>query len=1801
MPGTKKKKGQVTPAVDREEVKRKVTRKQLEKLIDRGTEILDSGENDKDTISELKAIINGIRSRQETLSNLDSILADRVADDETAYEDALTEADDYDQDTIYALTRFEILVQESTAPKTQPERKSRNVSGASRKVNLPKLSLACFSGERPLEWQTFIETFESAIDCDTGLSNIQKFQYLRSQLSGEAANVISQMKLSNDNYTEALQLLKDRYGQGHKLRSAYMEALWKLPPPSDELSSIVEFHDNLESYIRGLAGLGRTDDTYGELLIPIILEKLPRKIRKEIAREHGDREWSLSDLRAAIRKEIEVMRAGDGIDEEPDLQISSTAGAFLVGNRHNRYAKRSSTYDRRNTAPPRIRRPCGYCKDTSHPSEDCNIFRDYGKRIEIVKRDSMCFNCLGSHQVKHCKSRSRCRHCNRSHHSSICNTVASFQKTDAKFSNKSEECAPRVKETTTAHVHYSVSSRSSESHPPTAVLLKTAVATISAGKRSTNVNVLFDEGAQRSFITERAAKGLQLSNKTEETINLSTFGANSPDQRRLNVAQFKLHTMDDKEFVALEALVIPEIGAPLRNHATKNIKDLPHLKGLKLAEPCIAEDMSNIDVLIGADFYWSIVGETVVKGPGPTAVSSRIGYLLSGPTKADKRQSPTTANATILHVIADHREGDNLLQQFWDLEAIGVKDNTDTPEGLTYEDYSKDCLTMQDGHYVAQLPWKSEHPPLAANYGACAKRTRSTIGRLTDDTLMTYNKIITEQTERGFIEKVQEDDVTKGHYIPHHAVQKDSDTTPIRIVFDCSYKTNNTPSLNECLEQGPSLLNDLTSILMRFRLKRIAVSSDIEKAFLNVGLAEEDRDFVKFLWLSDPTDRNSLLVTYRFRVVLFGAVCSPFILNAVVRTHLEKENSQLARDINENTYVDNLLSGTDTEEESISYYHEANRIMSDAGFTLRSWTSNSQELRDISKEENLASKETTVNQLGMKWDTVADTLTFKQGDLSNVMTKREIVSSVSSIYDPLGLLSPVTVTGKLLIQELWKRNISWDEEIPADLEQKWTKIRENLRTVSTLTLQRQYFQNDPTESFELHVFSDASPKSYGAAVYLVQNGNVSLVMAKSRVAPTKETSLPRLELLGSLIAVRLLKHCLKTFSDTMKIAKCVLWSDSQIVLHWINSEKKLPIFVENRVKEIRSAPVNDFKYCPTKDNPSDLLTRGITTDELNNSGLWWKGPPWLGSGDWPVCELFDSKVFLAYTEEGTTTEPAVSTETPKIGIHKLMDIERFGTLSKLLRVTALVLRFVAKLKKDHRKPNEITPSDLQIAETLWIKGVQQQEYEREYRALRDQNKKLGPLVKQLKLFVDENNIIRCGGRLHNAPINYDTKFPILLPAYHRFSYLIIRAEHFKLLHSGVEATMTGVRQRYWITKTRQAVKSALRNCVICKLVIGKPYRVPVPPPLQSDRLLNAPAFTVTGLDYTGFMYVKDGHRGNLKKAYICLFTCAVTRAIHLEVVPNLTPASFLYAFRRFAARRSLPSKVISDNASTFIVAKNELSNIFKDSNVKTFMAQNRVDWKFIPKRAPNFGGFYERLVGLTKTALKKTLGRALVTMEELCTITCEIEAVLNDRPLTHFSPEVEDSEPLTPSHLLHGHRLTALPHRTLEEISDPDFLPVNKETLDKRVNYIATLHNRFWSRWSSEYLTALRERHFTKNKLWTNQIKINDVVLVHSDTEKRLKWKMAVVEKLHFGNDGLVRSADIRLSNGRTNRPICKLYPLEITCEPEVPQDNETPVTTNHEDNLDNLPVTTNLRPVREASTRARQRLKAWADTLLNN
>ena len=415
----------------------------------------------------------------------------------------------------------------------------------------------------------------------------------------------------------------------------------------------------------------------------------------------------------------------------------------------------------------------------------------------------------------------------------------------------------------------------------------------------------------------------------------------------------------------------------------------------------------------------------------------------------------------------------------------------------------------------------------------------------------------------------------------------------------------------------------MTSLLMKFRLFRIALIADIEKAFLQILLAEDDRDVTRFLWLSniesEVNDDN--LLHLRFRRVLFGASPSSFLMNATIQHHLETYVDDWVVDqLKLSFYSDNKVTGVETREDGIHFYKHSKEVLNAAGMNLRGWVTNSIELQQNFVDERIPDADVKV--LGLLWDSTTDVLRISvqmvkfEADLTR-LTKRIVCGLAARLFDPLGFIEPFIVRAKIMMQELWAMKIAWDDVIPSPQHTLWLRWMREIRDIANYEIRRGYYdcRNDAVEKAELHVFSDSSEKAYGAVCYLriESNGDVYLqhVISKSKVAPMKGHNIPRLELMAALLGCKMLKSVRNALKINVKCTKIICWSDSQIVLHWILGNGTPDAFVRRRLEMIKeNADKAIWNYCPSKLNPADVISRGSTINALIE-GRWTDGPNWL--------------------------------------------------------------------------------------------------------------------------------------------------------------------------------------------------------------------------------------------------------------------------------------------------------------------------------------------------------------------------------------------------------------------------------------------------------------------------------------------------------------------------------------------------------------------------------------------------------------
>ncbi|XP_047022638.1 uncharacterized protein LOC124632030, partial [Helicoverpa zea] len=792
--------------------------------------------------------------------------------------------------------------------------------------------------------------------------------------------------------------------------------------------------------------------------------------------------------------------------------------------------------------------------------------------------------------------------------------------------------------------------------------------------------------------------------------------------------------------------------------------------------------------------------------------------------------------------------------------------------------------------------------------------------------------------------------------------------------------------------------------------------------------------------------------------------------------------------------------------------------------------------------------------LGLGWFANTDELhyTTKLSITGSHVTKRIMLSAISQIYDPLGLLSPIIILAKILLQKLWTYKLGWDDPVPHDILINWKRIVDSLDYLSELRIPRQVI-NSKMQYIELHIFTDASQNAYGACAYVRMYSDdnntkvsVGLLCAKSKVAPVKPVTIPRLELCGALLGAKLYTKIIKSLR--LNFTNVYFWTDSTIVLGWLRmSPNTLKTFVQNRVVQINELTGSlKWLHVGSKSNPADLVSRGVTLDALRTTDIWWHGPPFLHER---LCNFsYDHSCNNVNFNE----LPDIKSTTTLL-VHQTnqntFPFDRFSSFIRMKRIVSYMLRFIHNARnklKCNRKYGPLQVDELNNSVIKLTQMSQKQSFsDLDIMLSKGQlRSKINRNISSLNLFLDNNKIIRVGGRLSNsASFLYDKKHPILLCSKHTFTRLLFEYEHKRLLHAGPQLLLASLRENWWPLRGRDLARNIVHKCVTCTRIAGKTVPVQMGN-LPSERLEPGYPFMICGVDYAGPMFIlnRKGRGAKLEKCYICLFVCFSTRAVHLELVTSLTTEAYMLALKRFISRRGKPSEIFSDNGKNFIGAMKEFTQFLKNNhnNITEILANDNIKFNFIPPYTPHFGGLWEAGVKSCKYHIRRVIGNANLTYEEFSTILAQIEAVLNSRPMHPLSADPTDLLPLSPSLFLIGRPLTAP--------ATPDLTATASHRLS-RYDRVEQMRQHFWRRWSTEYISELQTR--TKWKTRREELAPNTLVLIKEDNLPPLKWRLGRILHTFPGKDGVSRVADIKTATGTVRRAFTKICPL-------LPQENDT-------------------------------------------
>jgi DNA-binding transcriptional regulator YiaG len=1648
---------------------------------------------------------------------------------------------------------------------------------------LKRVTIPVFNGDKRL-YENWKASFVACIDSAPATPEYKLLQ-LRQYLTGDALKAIENLGHSAVAYEAAKQRLERKFGGMRRHIAAQHEQIDNFKPVRQgNAKDLEKFADLLDVTVINLHEVGRSEELeYGSLYLKL-LKKLPENLITNYQR------WLYENGRDDV---VETLREWVCREAEFEMVASETAhglfGSFFHGSKnYNKYQnlKQQSVTthfgQHKSKSPPttwKEKPGCSHCGGP-HGIWNCDSFKSVTceQRWQEAKEKRLCYRCLGNtHVGQACKRTATCGidGCTKSHHRLLHREVNLSSSMDSSYKEPTTSSSVNSQLQTEEKTHYSTTSlvttnNSTSKHQY--IALRTIPVIVSNGNKNIQINALLDDGSTKTYINADVAAELGLVGE-QENVSVNVLNGRS-EVFKTAAVDVHLKSLDGSINTTVNAFITTKVTGMM--HAIDWQKQKNKWKHLQRVEFPPLGSKREVDMLIGVDYAYLHCARQEVHGEEgqPIARLTPLGWTCVGPL--------TSTRETSFHSLYSFFQRDETciydqictnLQRFWEIETVKTEEQPLSKQDQQVLSKVKNSLSYKDGSYTVEIPWIAEEKKLAlpVNYEMAKRRLIATEQRLArePEIATNYQKCVEKYIDKMYVKKVDvtKQDSTKRWFLPHFPiVRMDKSTTKVRIVFDAS-ATHKGISLNNAINTGPKLQQELTAVLLRFRKNPVAIICDIEEMYLRIKINEHDQGYFSFLWRDLDTNREPDV--YEFSRVVFGVNCSPFLAQFVLREHANlhlKEFPIGATTILKSTYMDDSMDSVEDDERGKELYYQLSELLKRADMHTRKWLSNSVAVRECIPTEDQATSICIdgdsiqgTKALGVLWLTDEDVFNFHFKPISDqfVFTKRNVLKKIATLFDPLGFLTPYTIRAKILLQKMWLTGSDWDEILPSDLQAEVNQWFTELPDVSDVKVPRCLIETSEKKLLEItiHVFVDASTEAYGTVIYVrcvYHDGSIScrLVCSKSHVAPLNAVSIPRLELMAAVLGFRLAISTVHALE--MDIRFVSFWSDSMNVLWWLTRQSRIyQPFVANRIGEIQSVTQpTQWHYVPTDMNPADMVSRGARVSELSDC-VWLNGPKFLmlSEEQWPkkiVQRQSDALTEIKKKHINAEHECSSFLANFQFETEERLKPDRFSSWKRLLYVCGWTVRFVSncRLPADERLQGELTCDELIDVERQILKQCQQQAFANEYIALLN-NKQPSNKSKLIMLnpHLDEDGLIRSNSRLVQGDLlPFDMRYPIILPRKHVVTKLIIIDQHERNNHvGGINHVLSTLSEKYWIIAGREAVREYISLCAKCKL---KNFRGAnqMMAPLPAARIVmpaTLRAFTHTALDFAGPFETIKGRGKTREKRYLCLFTCMHTRAVHLELAYGLDTDSFLRALQRFIDRRGCPEQLTSDNGRNFVGANRELNELYQliDHNrvVKTLAVQ-RIRWNFNPPIAPHFGGVFEIMIKAAKRATYAILSKADVSDEELQSAFVGAEALLNNRPLTYQSADNNDLMPLTPGHFLYGQ----LGGRCVIEACDVD-------RPKQRWRRVQELVRHFWQRWIKEWLPSL-----TSRKKWgilNRDLAVGDVVLVLSTDLVRGHYPLGRIISTYPGKDGHVRVVDVKVGSSILKRAITTLCPLEFAVD----------------------------------------------------
>lgn len=1634
---------------------------------------------------------------------------------------------------------------------------STNSNGVSRKMHdsdddedLPKLKIPTFDGEIT-NFPAFKALFDDLVHNKPKMKPVRKLNYLKIALQdAKVKHLIRDAGPPLDAYNETYALLNKRYNNKRVIMNAHFSNILN----ADKINNSYGIRKLIDTFSFALSGLkvsGISNEdikAWAPLLHFILCSKLDKKTRNDWEDTLKDQNnypsyGELIDFlenRALNCESRDLEKNYETNKKDPSKKPFINSSSFIT-NQRNTVDDNQKDSNYQPNATGSNQKPCICCAKV-HLLIECPIFasKTPSERYDIVKRHNLCTNCFGrNHGVMSCKKQRFCKLCSKKHntllHRDLCDPKP-IGNASVSIDNESESKS-EVKSVSNC---YSVTKNRFLILPSAVVNFRSKCNKIKGVAR-----VLLDICSQPTLISEALVRKFKLSTY-ENSSSIKGVGCNPLNSNR--ACQLVLQSRHSSFQIEIEGDVIP---ATAISHRARNLSMetvFQNLQKFKLADTAFENpvvNIPNVDMIIGIEYYHKLfINEPFYTFNEITLHHTHFGWTVSG--CIDDKQAGEILYSNCVSSI------DQQLELFWKIEEPAIVSTQTMEHEKCNEHFENNYRRLENGQFSVALPLKIDRSKITSN----RKRALLAFYRLEkscdSETWTQYVQFMKEYEELGHMSLVSVSDLKlPAYYIPHRCViRPDASSTKLRVVFNASSKDGNGVSLNEACMVGPIIQPELFDVIMRFRGFKVAFTADVEKMFRSIVVDKSDCDLQRIFWRPKPNDP---VKEYRLETVTYGVASSPFLatkcLDKLAESVVETQ-PEVAEAIRRCTYMDDFFGGGDSEEEAIRLQSSIHELLSSAGFKLRKYSSNSQRLLnhlELRQKDCANSNELFLNlselgaALGLIWKPKEDYFCLKLNLAKEIIlmriTKRVMLSEISRTFDPLGFISPVSIKGKLMIQKLWREGLKWDDNISNELENEYHTYREELLKLNSFFVER--YANLTDNSTQIIGFSDASSKAMAAVVYSrwLENGMIkcNFLCSKTKVAPLKAQSIPKLELEAALLLSKAAHRvCKKQGIDTSRV---ICFCDAEVVLCWLDKppEKWTP-YVSNRIRKIKDyLPDANWFFVGTKENVADAPTRGISVPTFLKSN-WLKGPAFLYNAEEFSfqCTRRESlkNCFAIWSEFKEKQEEYKKNTFLKDAIESFSSYER------------LISTFT-RIKICFTKNHSITKLEARNQSLISIIRILQTTYFPEEMSLLKSNNQQGIKGKLSALlpFLDANGLIRVGGRLENSPYSNDFRHPIVLPGSSNFVEAYIRHLHEKFYHAGCSFLISFVSAKYRVVSNLyRVVKRVIQKCTRCIRYRGKTAQQ-LMGQLPSARVsINRP-FSVVGTDLAGPFLIKCTRHRSVKfiKMYAAIFVCFCTRAVHLDILSELSAESFILTFRRFISRRGLVSEVWSDNGTNFQSASKYIASL--NPVLEEYAIKNGIKWNFIPPATPHQGGLHEAGVKSAKKHLNRSMNGAVLTQEELLTVFAEIEAILNSRPLSYISKPNYSIQIITPGHFLIGASLVVPPEPA--EIDPTVKLSTSYENLQNRIQS-------FWRSWKADYLSQM-----TTTQKWRkphSNLAVNDVVLIKDSRAPPAAWPYGVVVHTYPDPDGLVRNVDVLTKGSIRRKGIVNLVPLIFDEPQSIPQ-----------------------------------------------